>query len=325
MTTQAELTSPAGDVTGAPEVSVVIGTYDAARRAQLDEAVRSVLAQASMSVEILVVVDNNPALADALADEWGAVRVVDHRGPRGVSGMRNAGIDASRGALVAFLDDDAVAGAGWVSRMTSAFDDPSVLGVGGAIRTRWTGTAPAWFPEAFDWAVGGTSAGMPAKTAPVRNLRGGNMCLRRSAFEAAGAFSPEWGHNGSVADYCDETEMCIRATRSLPGSVLLFDPAMEVDHHVTSERATLRFFVDRCYREGRSKAALAASAGGSLAVERRYATRVVPRAIGSALADTVLRGDPWGICRAGAVALGLASAGAGYVARRVRPGTRRAL
>ena len=303
------------------DVAVVIGTYDAARLQRLDEAVASVLNQSLEPSEVLVVVDNSPELAAMLTGRWSEVTVVDHRGPAGVSGMRNAGIAASSSGAVAFLDDDAVAGDGWTESLVQALSGgPQVIGVGGSIHTRWNGPAPRWFPEAFDWVVGGTSASMPSTRGAVRNLRGGNMCLRRDVFERAGDFSPAWGHNGSVAAYCDETEMCIRATSAIPGSTLLFEPMMSVDHHVTSARATLRFFLQRCYLEGKSKAALSMHAGPrQLGVERRYASVVVPRAVLKGLADTLHRGDRFGAARSLTSLMGIGAAALGYLKVRVRP------
>lgn len=309
---------PAGEPL--PRLSVIVGIHDSARRSGLEECLRSVLEQSGPEVEVVVVVDGNPLLAAALRAQPLPVRVVDHRGRRGVSSMRNAGIDATTAPLVAFIDDDAIATPGWTDALLRAFDDEGVLGIGGAVRPSWNSEPPSWFPEAFDWAVGGTSAGMPATVSSVRNLRGGNMCYRRSLFAAVGAFNPDFGHDGSAARYCDETEFCMRASRAVPGGRLMFDPTIVVEHRVDASRTTLGFFVRRCFDEGRTKGLLARGVGsGQLAVERRFARTVVPRAIARGLGDAVLRGDPRGLLRAGAVALGSAAVLAGLARGRLSP------
>jgi cellulose synthase/poly-beta-1,6-N-acetylglucosamine synthase-like glycosyltransferase len=51
----------------------------------------------------------------------------------GLSGARNAGMRASRGAIVAFLDDDAAPTPGWLSELLAPFEDPLVMAVTGRV------------------------------------------------------------------------------------------------------------------------------------------------------------------------------------------------
>lgn len=84
-------------------VSVVIPTHD--RPETIDRAVASVLAQTHPAVEVIVVDDGwrTPARV-ATKDE--RVRVVRQDPARGVACARNLGVAQTRGAFVAFLDDD---------------------------------------------------------------------------------------------------------------------------------------------------------------------------------------------------------------------------
>jgi glycosyltransferase involved in cell wall biosynthesis len=112
-----------------PDVSVVIPTRN--RRALLRRALRSVLAQRRVAIEVFVVDD---ASTDGTADFVRSlgdprVMVVRHQTARGVAAARNTGLARARAPWVAFLDDDdmwaptkltrqlsaaAQAGAGWV-------------------------------------------------------------------------------------------------------------------------------------------------------------------------------------------------------------------
>ena len=86
-------------------VSVVIPTRD--RPVLLARAVRSALAQSRPPIEVIVCDDasgGHLALPPDLADDP-AVRVVGCGGV-GAGAARNAGVEAARGSLVAFLDDD---------------------------------------------------------------------------------------------------------------------------------------------------------------------------------------------------------------------------
>src|SRR5512144_2419002 len=51
----------------------------------------------------------------------------------GLSRARNLGARACESEIVAFIDDDAVPEAGWLSHLVSEFEDPSVMAVTGRI------------------------------------------------------------------------------------------------------------------------------------------------------------------------------------------------
>jgi len=83
-----------------PQFSVVIPTRN--REHFLAEAVTSVLAQAEVALELLVVNDGD-ALTHSFADP--RVRVLDN-GKRTAVPARNLGVEQAQGEFIAFLDDD---------------------------------------------------------------------------------------------------------------------------------------------------------------------------------------------------------------------------
>src|SRR2546423_13138685 len=124
----------------------------------LTEGVGSVLAQLRTGDECLLVIDyNDELLARASAEfaRYDAVRVVANAQTKGLSGARNTAIAGSRGGVVAFLDDDAVAGPTWLGEGLAALGETDVLAVGTAALPRWPdGRRPAWVPPGVDWGVG---------------------------------------------------------------------------------------------------------------------------------------------------------------------------
>src|SRR3712207_5260447 len=94
---------------GAVPVSVVICAYTERRWDQMLAAVASITAQTASPLETVVVADHNPRLAARLRAAAPSVRVIENGGERGLSAARNVGVEAARGEIVAFLDDDAVA------------------------------------------------------------------------------------------------------------------------------------------------------------------------------------------------------------------------
>jgi glycosyltransferase involved in cell wall biosynthesis len=88
---------------GAPLVSVIIPSYNQAPF--LADAIESVLAQSYPHVEIIVIDDGSHDNTAAVASRFPRVRYI--RQPnRGLAPARNAGLLASRGSYVVFLDAD---------------------------------------------------------------------------------------------------------------------------------------------------------------------------------------------------------------------------
>lgn len=94
-----------------PLVSVIIPTYK--RSEKLDRAVRSVINQTYTNVEVLVVSDNEPdddytkqAEKLVLSFQDTRVKLVKQVHHKNGAAARNAGIKASTGEYIAFLDDD---------------------------------------------------------------------------------------------------------------------------------------------------------------------------------------------------------------------------
>ncbi|MFI9394303.1 glycosyltransferase family 2 protein [Streptomyces bauhiniae] len=309
----------------APAVSVVICVYTEDRWEDILAAVASVRAQSHPALETLLVVDHNTALLDRLTREYkeadGPVRVLANAGPRGLSAGRNTGVAASKGEVIAFLDDDAVAERDWLRRFAEGYADPRVLAVGGRTEPVWaSGRRPDWFPEEFDWVVGCTYRGLPPGRVRVRNVLGGNASFRRTAFELAGGFATGIGRDGDRRPLgCEETELCIRISRARPDAVLLIDDRAVIHHRVPEVRERFAYFRTRTYAEGLSKALVARSVGAAkgLESERRYTTRVLPAGIARGLRDAVLA-RPGGAGRAGAIVAGVLGAAGGYVVGSVR-------
>ncbi len=91
-----------------PLVSVVMPTHN--RAALLGHAIRSVLEQTETNIELIVVddasTDGTPELLRHLANSDSRIKILRNSESLGGGGARNAGISASSGEWIAFLDDD---------------------------------------------------------------------------------------------------------------------------------------------------------------------------------------------------------------------------
>lgn len=318
-------------------ISVVICVYTAERWDDILAAIDSVQRQSLPAHELIVVVDHNPELHERLTgwladssyrtDQELPVHVVPNRYARGLSGGKNTAVALAAGDIVAFLDDDATAEPGWLKYFADCYADPQVAGVGGLTLPNWDDGRPAWFPREFDWVLGCNYLGMPQSRQPVRNLLGGNASFRRAVFGIVGDFPGDVGRSASRLPLgCEETEFCIRLGHLIPDATLLIDDRAVIWHRVRPERATLRYFLTRCYAEGLSKAAVSGRVGAAdgLSAERKQAFATLPAGVARNLAAPLglqaPRGDLAGLGRAGAIVAGLAAAGAGYLAGRYARG-----
>jgi glycosyltransferase involved in cell wall biosynthesis len=174
-----------------PLISVVTPTHN---RAQLlQRAMASVLAQRWQAFEWIVVDDGSqdetPAVLRSCADPRVRFRRLDPN--RGVAAARNAGIEAARGAFVAFLDDDdeylpdyleAVVG-----RIRSSTRVPDVI---------WSGVTRVYeYPDGTRrersqvWRRGSDDDGMPGSVAYLTQLNMScGLCVRRESLLRVGLF-----------------------------------------------------------------------------------------------------------------------------------------
>ncbi len=296
-----------------PTVSVIIPTYTRVRWEWLEEAVASVRAQTVPAQEIVVVVDHNPELLEEISREFTDVIAVPNIGGRGVSGARNSGVKASKGEIVAFLDDDSIARNDWLAILLRHIMSPGIVGVGCYSDGLWDTPCPSWFPGEFSWTIGVSYSGLPKVPTAVRNVWTSAMLVKRSAFEEVGGFREDFGKIGNRS-LPEDTDLCLRiAATAHENSVWMWDPEKVMQHRVPAGRATFGYLMSRCFLQGWGKAAMAHMDGfdESTSSERRYALRILPAGVGRGLKDAV-RGDFAGLGRSGAIIAAFTVTVAGY-------------
>ncbi|MEV4343823.1 glycosyltransferase [Actinoplanes sp. NPDC049596] len=292
------------------DVSIVIPTHTERRWESLQRTVASALAQEMAPAEVIVVVDHNPGLFARAKAELG-VTVLENASVRGASGNRNTGAFHARSELIAFLDDDTVAHPGWLAHLAAPFADPTVAGAGGSIRPAWERHRPAWLPDELLWTVGVSYAGMPTTIAEIRNVWSASMMVRRATFLAAGGFRTGFGKLGD-RNRPEDTELCLRISAETGGR-WMYVPESVIEHDVPLDRSTFRFFLRRCYAEGRGKVQMSAllPRNQKLGTEQEYLRRTLPRAVARNLADATMGRGGFHALRAATVIAAVAAAGFG--------------
>ncbi len=300
-----------------PSVTVIICAHTMERLDDLRAAVASVRRQTRPADEVLVVIDHNQELLDAVSDL--DATVVANQGPKGLSGGRNTGTELAQGEIVAYLDDDAVAADDWLEYLTAPFQDPSVVAVGGWANPAWDTGEPEWFPPEFAWVIGCSHRGLPTAQAEVRNVIGCNMAFRTAAVLAAGGFEVGLGRTADRPLGCEETELCIRIRQADPGARILLEPQATINHRVPEGRTRWDYFFSRCRAEGNSKAHVSRLVGtdDGLSSERAYVASVLPRALFRSLVD-LPHSPKVNSQRMLAILGGLAATGGGYLENTIR-------
>jgi glycosyltransferase involved in cell wall biosynthesis len=259
--------------TNKPLASVIVCSYDEGRVRDLEDCVRSLLEQDFEDFEILVVVDHNEKLYEILRERLSdqKVRVIFNDSPRrGQASTMNCGVRESRGEIICFIDDDAVASRNWLSKLVGAYD-ASTIAVGGRIEPIWIGGKPNYLPEEFYWMVGATGNYLEKGVREVRNLWSGNISYRRSLFNTVGFFREDLGRAKDTPLQGEDAEFGLRLLK-LTGRSVKYVPEAVVYHKVHGERVKLNSLLKRAFGQGYTKAYIKKAYKGvdALSIERDY-------------------------------------------------------
>jgi glycosyltransferase involved in cell wall biosynthesis len=119
------------DATSPPDVSFVVIAYNEAPT--IEGALASMVAQsADVSREIIVVDDGSRDATATIVESFAAhhpgLRLLRHSENRGRGAARHAGLEATRGAYIAFVDADIILPEHWLSSCLEAIDTADAVG-----------------------------------------------------------------------------------------------------------------------------------------------------------------------------------------------------
>lgn len=216
-------------------ISVVIVTYN--RPLSCRKAVNSLLSQSILPFEIIVVDD---ASSRTFEFNHSLVRVFRNQFELGLSASRNIGVKLSKGDIIAFIDDDAIADSDWIKNMRCAFLEHHADIVGGPVFPLFLSKPPEWFDvEQFGGFVG---------ISQKDEIIGCNFAVKCSVFERIGYFDENLGRKYGKLLSGEESEFFRRAMHAQLR--VLFIPDIKVYHVVFPYRLTPRYLINRAWWQG---------------------------------------------------------------------------
>jgi glycogen(starch) synthase len=190
------------------DISVVIATYNRA------EGLRNTLAALTFQkyprFEVIVVNGPSTDHTESVLGEHAGGLKVSRNTERNLALSRNLGLAEASGEIVAFIDDDAIPYAGWLSQLAAAFDQDEVGAAGGVVYDA-SGFSLQYRFSVCD-RMGATrhdisqpleQYGRPGAD-PFLYLQGTNMSFRRRCLVEIGGFDEEFHY------YYDDVDVSMR-------------------------------------------------------------------------------------------------------------------
>jgi glycosyltransferase involved in cell wall biosynthesis len=177
------------------------------------------------------------------------LRIVQETLP-GLSFARNKGTEEARGRYVAYIDDDACASLQWLEFIVEAFErDANIGAVGGDIDPLWEKEKPDWITLPMYTYFSCKQFASEAKYMPEGSyFFGANMAFTRELLQACGGFPTNLGRvRGNLLS---NEEWPVFEYVDTHGFKKWYSPVIKVDHLVTAERMTIRFFIRRLWWQG---------------------------------------------------------------------------
>lgn len=241
-------------------LSIVIPTYR--RNETLLPLLVEVLSQSkhrSEQVEIIVVDNAADATTRELVDGFGDGVVYIAAPERGIANARNAGVSASKGEYIIFVDDDQYPAPGWFEAYFSAAMSGGAAYFGKVSarlvsppQSHLSHIVTALFSRTFD-----AEANADIKWARARLGTGNSMFSRDRCFNRGLCFDSRFNEGG-------EDVFFLRQLSAQPAITFNWCPEAMVFEVVPSERTYPRYLMRRRFRNGQLRTRVEALGGGPL-------------------------------------------------------------
>ena len=230
-------------------LSLVIATYN--RAEQLMVTLGSVAMQSAEAKSWeCIVVDNNSSddtreRIETFQKEHNTLNIqYVFEQNQGLSYARNAGIMASHGDIVAFIDDDERIVEDFITAYIELFDQhPDAMAAGGEIIAEYPTGRPRWMSHYTERPIANPmSFGDKVKLFPAGRIPGGgNMAMRRRLFDSVGMFNTSLGRTGKRLLGGEESDLFERIVKH--EYRVYYTPRAVMYHIIPKEKLSHDYFV----------------------------------------------------------------------------------
>ena len=242
-------------------LDVVIPTYN--RHQSLSRTLKS-LERARIPQNLIVgitAVDNNStddtrAVVEAWKNRLPQLSYV-YEQRQGRSFALNAGIDATSGDLIGFIDDDEEIDAAWFETIQKTFTGCDVDFIGGPYVPRWEIDPPTWLPRKYCGVIGDIQSGNTIIAFDENYpgiLMGGNAVIKRTILTKVGHYLTSVSRKGKTLLAGEDEDMYIRLLEAKAKG--LYIPDLKIYHHIPAHRLTKQYFRRWCFWRGVSSGVL---------------------------------------------------------------------
>lgn len=264
-------------------ISLILCTYNRCRNlAQALESVAASTSLESVGWDVLVVDNNSTDQTREVVEDFcrrypGRIHYM-FEPKQGKSHALNTAIQAARGDVLAFTDDDVIVEPGWLKNLTAPLDDSKWSGTAGRISLGMDFSPPPWLPIRGAFNLGGSLVQFDEGDRQAELTKapfGANMAFRKCMFEKYGNFRTDLGRKGRGLIGNEDTEFGERLM--VAGERLCYVPSALVNHPVTPGRLTKSYFRAYWFCYGRSIARQARERLPLWMIPLRYLRRFIRR------------------------------------------------
>lgn len=245
--------------TGNIEVSVVIPTRN--RSALLARVLESLTMQLEAPPFEIIVIDNGSSDETATVcrnalTELPNIEVLYDARP-GLHIGRNLALEAAKGGVLLYCDDDVKVSSTWIKAMAEAFEDEGVGIATGPCVPDYESRPPVWVPDLKVPVLGGWYiAEFSLLDLGDRSMRidpslvfGCNFAARRRLIQSVGGFHPD-ALPRNLLRFRGDGETAVAEAISRVGFDAVYAADAVVEHRVPTGRMTMDYIEHRNYAEG---------------------------------------------------------------------------
>lgn len=260
-------------------ISIILCTHN--RCTTLSHALESVLVSSlpeSLDWELLVVDNNSSDQTREVVESFcrkypKCVRYLFEPHP-GKSYALNSAISQSKGAVLAFVDDDVTVDPQWLQNLTAPLTDTQFAGSGGRILPAPNYSLPPWLALDGRYTMGFAVAAIFDLGAAPLELDcapyGTNMAFRREMFAKYGGFRTDMGPGPGNQIRNEDTEFGRRLLAA--GERLRYVPSAIVYHPVVEARSQKAYLLRWWFDHGRAGIRESGQRPDIWGIPRRYIT-----------------------------------------------------